>query len=72
MHVENLKRDDSDNRQPEEPREKPPGQFVTDELKAQTERFLEQVRGLAQRRRERATEGRPGPPPPDSQRSSRR
>ena len=52
--------------------DKPPGQFVTDELAEQTKRFLAEVKGLAKRRREAAGE-QPGPPPPsDSQRSSRR
>ena len=51
---------------------KPPGEFVTDELEAQTKRFLEEVKGLAKRRRE-ASEETPGPPPPnDAQRSRRR
>jgi hypothetical protein len=51
---------------------KPPGQFVSDELAEQTKRFLAEVKGLAKRRREAAGE-QPGPPPPsDSQRSSRR
>ena len=52
--------------------EKPPGQFVSDELEEQTKRFLAEVKGLAKRRRE-AAEDQPGPPPPkDSQRSRRR
>jgi hypothetical protein len=42
---------------------KPPGQFVSDELKEQTARFLEDVKGLAKRRKERASEDTPGPPP---------
>jgi hypothetical protein len=52
---------------------KPPGQFVSDELKEQTARFLEDVKGLAKRRRERTAKDGPGPPPRGgSQRSSRR
>jgi hypothetical protein len=51
---------------------KPPGEFVTDELEAHTKRFLEEVKGLAKRRRE-AAEERPGlPPPNEGQRSRRR
>ena len=51
---------------------KPPGEFVSNELQEQTKRFLEEVKGLAKRRRE-ASEDHPGPPPPhDPQRSRRR
>ena len=54
--------------------DKPPGQFVSDELKEQTARFLEDVKGLAKRRKESAAEDTPGPPPRGGggQRSSRR
>ena len=51
---------------------KPPGQFVSDELEEQTARFLEDVKGLAKRRKDQAAEDSPGPPPRDGQRSSRR
>jgi len=51
---------------------KPPGEFVTDELEAQTKRFLEEVKGLTKRRREAAADDQAGPPPPDGQRSRRR
>jgi hypothetical protein len=65
------------NRETQEKTEKsggrPPGQFVSDELKEQTARFLEDVKGLAKRRKERAAEDNPGPPPRGgSQRSRRR
>ena len=52
--------------------EKPPGEFVTDELEAHTKRFLKEVKGLAKRRREAAAEEQVGPPPPENQRSRRR
>jgi hypothetical protein len=53
--------------------DKLPGEFVSDELEAQTKRFLEEVKGLARRRREAVEQDQPGPPPPDrSQRSRRR
>ncbi len=51
--------------------ERPPGEFVTDELEAHTKRFLEEVKGLTKRRREAAAEEQLGPPPPDDQRSRR-
>jgi hypothetical protein len=50
---------------------KPPGQFVSDELEEQTARFLEDVKGLAKRRKDQAADS-PGPPPRGGQRSSRR
>ncbi|HEU6445328.1 MAG TPA: hypothetical protein VFL61_09750 [Gaiellaceae bacterium] len=52
---------------------KPPGEFVNDELEEQTMRFLEEVKGLAKRRREASVDEQVGPPPPGGrQRSSRR
>jgi hypothetical protein len=54
---------------------KPPGQFISDELEAETARFIEQAKGLARRRQRIATEPKPGLPPPrgeGDQRSSRR
>ena len=51
---------------------KPPGHFVSDELEEQTARFIEDVKGLAQRRNARQSEEGPGPPPGGAQRSSRR
>jgi hypothetical protein len=54
------------------PSQKLPGQFVSDELKEQTARFLEDVKGRAQRRKERAADEGFGPPPRGNQRSSRR
>ena len=43
---------------------KPPGEFISDELEAQTKRFVEDAKGLAKRRKEAATHEQPGPPPP--------
>jgi hypothetical protein len=55
------------------PGRKPPGHFVSDELEEQTARFIENVKGLAQRRDARQSEEGPGPPPRGgAQRSSRR
>lgn len=51
---------------------KPPGEFVNDELEEQTKRFLEEVKGLAKRRREASDGEELGPPPAGRQRSSRR
>jgi hypothetical protein len=58
----------------DKPGGKPPGQFVSNELEEQTARFLEEVKGLAQRRKDRETEESRGPPPRSggNQRSSRR
>jgi len=44
---------------------KPPGEFVSDELEAQTKRFVEDAKELAQRRKDAATQEQAGPPPPD-------
>jgi hypothetical protein len=43
---------------------KPPGEFISDELEAHTKRFVENAKGLAQRRRDAATQEKTGPPPP--------
>lgn len=43
--------------------DKPPGEFVTDELEAHTKRFVEEAKVLAKRRREAAAEEQTGPPP---------
>ncbi len=51
---------------------KPPGQFVSDELEAETKRFLDEVKDLAKRRRKAANGEKRGPPPPEDQRSRRR
>jgi hypothetical protein len=51
---------------------KPPGEFVSDELEAQTKRFLDEVKNLAKRRRQAANGEKTGPPPRDDQRSRRR
>jgi hypothetical protein len=52
----------------------PPGQFVSNELEEQTARFIEEVKDLAKRRKEREAEETKGPPPQSggSQRSRRR
>ncbi len=57
-----------------QPREKPPGDYVSDELAEQTKRFVEQAKGLAQRRRKAAEKMSDGPPPPapDARQRSRR
>jgi hypothetical protein len=71
--VENSKRSEKPHNDEEADVKKPPGEFVSDELEAQTKRFLEEVKGLAKRRREASEEGQLGPPPPnDPQRSRRR
>jgi hypothetical protein len=57
---------------PDESGRKPPGQFVSSELEEHTARFIEDVKDLAKRRRERAAEDTAGPPPRGSQRSRRR
>lgn len=71
--MENSK-DTQNPRNDEEPDvKKPPGEFVNDELEEQTMRFLEEVKGLAKRRREASEDEQVGPPPPgERQRSSRR
>jgi hypothetical protein len=54
---------------------KPPGQFISDELEAETARFIEEVKGLARRRKSTAAQPKRGVPPPrddPDQRSSRR
>jgi hypothetical protein len=51
---------------------KPPGQFVSDELESHTKRFLEEVKGLAKRRREAPDDELRLPPPDKRQRSRRR
>lgn len=51
---------------------KPPGEFVNDEFEEQTMRFLEEVKGLAKRRRKASQDDQLGPPPAGRQRSSRR
>jgi hypothetical protein len=54
---------------------KPPGQFISEELEAETARFIEEVKGLAKRRMSTAKQTKRGLPPPrddPDQRSSRR
>ena len=53
---------------------KPPGQFVSNDLEQQTARFIEEVKDLAERRKQREAEDRQGPPPRPGggQRSRRR
>jgi hypothetical protein len=59
---------------PDVPDGKPPGQFVSNDLEQQTARFIEEVKDLAQRRKQREAEDRQGPPPRPGggQRSRRR
>jgi hypothetical protein len=72
---------EKDDKPPKEPAKsgksvrKPPGQFISDELEAQTARFIEEVKGLARRRKSSAARTKRGLPPPrddPDQRSSRR
>jgi hypothetical protein len=54
---------------------KPPGQFISEELEAETARFIEEVKDLAKRRKSTAAQPKRGLPPPrddPDQRSSRR
>jgi hypothetical protein len=52
---------------------RPPGEFVSEELEEQTARFIEDVKGRAQRRsKDQAGEPHGPPPPEDDQRSRRR
>jgi hypothetical protein len=62
--VENSKDTQKARKSDDPAAEKPPGEFVTDELEAQTKRFVEEAKGLARRRREAAAEEQKGPPPP--------
>jgi hypothetical protein len=72
--VENSQDTPKSHNEKDPPPAKPPGEFVNDELEAHTKRFLEEVKGLAKRRRELAEEEKKAglPPPRDPQRSSRR
>jgi hypothetical protein len=71
--VENTSNNSQNHDKKDKPRRKPPGQFISDELEEQTARFIEDVKGLAQRRKSNETEKASGPPPRgDAQRSSRR
>jgi hypothetical protein len=68
--VENSKHTQKARNSDDPAADKPPGEFLTDELEAHTKRFLEEVKGLAKRRRDAAGE-RSGPPPPEEPRSQR-
>jgi hypothetical protein len=58
---------------PDKPECRPPGQFVSNDLEEQTARFIEEVKDLAQRRKEVAARERRGPPPrPGGNQRSRR
>jgi hypothetical protein len=60
---------------PDKPGGRPPGQFVSNDFEEQTARFIQEVKGLAQRRKELEAEEGLGPPPPHpggNQRSRRR
>jgi hypothetical protein len=69
--VENSKHTHKPHKHEEGDVKKPPGEFISDELEEHTKRFLEEVKGLAKRRRE-ASEDNPGPPPPSERQRSRR
>jgi len=45
------------------PPQKLPGQFISNELEEQTAPFIEDVKGLARRRKAREFDKRSGPPP---------
>jgi hypothetical protein len=73
--VENRANDPQEPAKPGSSKRKPPGQFISDELEAETARFIEQAKGLARRRNHVAKGRNGGPPPPrggDDQRSRRR
>jgi hypothetical protein len=72
MPVENSGNNARKQEKSDNTRRKPPGLFVSDELEEQTARFIEDVKGLAKRRSERAADEGKGPPPRSSQRSRRR
>jgi hypothetical protein len=69
--VENSKHTQKARKSDDPAAEKPPGEFVSDELAAQTKRFLEEVKGLAKRRRAAAAVEQKGPPPPEEPRPQR-
>jgi hypothetical protein len=64
--VEKPENKDAERDKPDKSGAKPPGQFVSDELEEQTKRFIEEVKGLARRRKEVEAEDRPRLPPPRS------
>ena len=70
--VENAKHTQKARNSDDPAAKKPPGEFVSDELEEQTKRFLEEVKGLAKRRREAAGADLAGPPPPPERQRSRR
>jgi hypothetical protein len=70
--VENSKKTQKPHKHEEGGAEKPPGEFVSDELEEHTKRFLEEVKGRAKRRREASDESDGPPPPSERQRSRRR
>jgi hypothetical protein len=63
MPVENSEKPHNDEQEEHEAGDKPPGQFVTNELQEQTARFLRELKGMTARRKEAKTEEAPGPPP---------
>jgi hypothetical protein len=67
MSVEKPENDSEERHSRNDPGQKPPGQFVSDDLEQQTARFLEQVKRLGRHRQEveAAEEAKGGPPPPD-------
>ena len=70
--VENTGKNSNNHDKRDKSAQKPPGQFISDELEEQTARFIEDVKGLAERRKAREAEDSSGPPPRGGgQRSSR-
>jgi hypothetical protein len=74
MPVENSENDAREPNTSGNPGQKPPGEFVSGELEEQTARFLEDVKGLARRRRKSEAEehAKGGPPPANPDHRSRR
>jgi hypothetical protein len=75
MVVENSQKPPDIEQEQRQRPNKPPGQFISNELEEETARFLREIKGLAKRREQAKSEESKGPPPkrpPDDQRSSRR
>ncbi|HXV03025.1 MAG TPA: hypothetical protein VFP24_05585 [Gaiellaceae bacterium] len=75
MAVENPRKPPDIKQEQRQRPDKPPGQFISNELEEETARFLREIKGLAKRREQAKSDESKGPPPkrpPDDQRSSRR
>lgn len=70
--VEKPEKNPHNQEKPGKPGPKPPGQFVTSEFEEQTARFIEDVKGLAERRRLLEEVESQGPPPRGGNQRSRR